>query len=117
MEVETKRLIYRLGEKIEHFYEIGAKVGNPEYSKAHIAKHKVTGVSHAVKIQNKRNIPDFAEFIKAVELTCNVDHPNVLSYSEVYEDQENFYLVSDLMHAELWDYFAEEKKFTELEAA
>jgi hypothetical protein len=29
MEVEAKRLIYRLGEKIEHFYEIGAKVGDP----------------------------------------------------------------------------------------
>jgi hypothetical protein len=47
------------------------------------------------------------EFIKAVELTCNIDHPHVLSYSEVYEDEENFYLVSDLMHAELWSYIAE----------
>lgn len=57
------------------------------------------------------------EFIKSVELNCTIDHPNVLSYTEVYEDQEKIYLISDQMHDELWASMLTKKQFTEKDAA
>lgn len=47
----------------------------------------------------------------------NIDHPGILTYSEVYEDADNYYMVADLMHAELWDYLSKAKKFSENDAA
>ena len=46
-----------------------------------------------------------------------MDHPSLLSYTEIYEDDTSFYLIADLMHSELWAYMAKQKKFTEHEAA
>lgn len=119
LEVEAKKLIYRLGEDIRHFYEIGEKVGggDPKFARAYKAKHLITGETKAVKIQKKSEIKNQREFIKSVELNVTIDHPGILTYSEVYEDAQNFYMVADLMHSELMDYLSKAKKFTESDAA
>ena len=119
LEVEAKKLIYRIGEDIKDYYEIGEKVGggNPKQARAFRAKHKITGEVKAVKIVWKGDIKNKRDFVKSVELNVTIDHPGILTYSEVYEDTKNFYLVGDLMSGELWDHLSKSKKFTESDAA
>lgn len=120
LEVEANRLIYRLGEDIKEFYEIGERVGGGDAKKARAykAKHLITGETKAVKIVYKGGIKTTKrDFIKSVELNVSIDHPGILTHSEVYEDKYNFYMVGDLMHGELWDYLSRAKKFTESDAA
>lgn len=63
LEVEAKRLIFRVGESFQNSYEIGLKVGDPQYSKAYNATHRVTGDQKAVKIIKKSTIKDIEEFV------------------------------------------------------
>jgi serine/threonine protein kinase len=119
LEVEAKRLVYRKGEDIKHYYDIGDRMGSgdPKLARTFKAKHKITGDVKAVKIQRKKEIKNTKEFIKAVELHLEVDYPGILTYSEVYEDDSNFYMVADLMHAEMMDFLSKAKRFTENNAA
>ncbi len=46
-----------------------------------------------------------------------LDHPNILTFSEMYEDEENIYLVMELMLGELYDSMVKLEKFNENDAA
>ena len=93
-------------------------IGDVTLSKARIGTHKKTGQQKAIKIYDKSCIPNINEYMQKVELQAQLDHPNVLSYSEVFEDKDYLYLVSDYMRGgELYDAIVARGNFTEHDAA
>lgn len=110
-------MIIHEGENIHDFYDIGLKVGDPIYSKAYHAKHRVTKEVKAVKIYKKSQISNYEKFKKAAEMVSSFDHPNILTYSDFYEDEEKCYLVTDLMHCELFEAMLKIENFNENDAA
>lgn len=88
-------------------------------SKARVAVHKKTGQEKAVKIYDKSTIPgNLEEYMKKVEILNTIDHPLVLNYSEIYEDKEYLYFVSDYMQGgELYDAMVARGNFSEKDAA
>jgi calcium-dependent protein kinase len=49
-----------------------------------------------------------------IEVLKKLDHPNILKIFEIYENDENFYIVSELCQGgELYDLINHKKKFSE----
>lgn len=58
------------------------------------------------------------EYLEKVQIQSELDHPNVLSYQEVYEDKDYLYLVCEYMKGgELYDAMVAKGNFTEHDAA
>ena len=64
-----------------------------------------TGIKRAIKLISRQKIKRFDRFINEVRALktlvillrspCAQDHPNVIKLFEIYEDQENVYLVQE----------------------
>lgn len=53
-----------------------------------------------------------------IDILKNLDHPNIMKLYEVFEDQHNIYLVSELcLGKELFDEIITRKSFSEEDAA
>jgi calcium/calmodulin-dependent protein kinase I len=53
-----------------------------------------------------------------VEIVCDIDHPNVVKLTEIYDEGAVLYLVMELMNGgELFDRIVEKEAYSEKEAA
>ena len=53
-----------------------------------------------------------------VEIIRNLDHPNILKIYEFFQDDDNFYICTELCEGgELFDYIIKNKHLTENKAA
>lgn len=100
----AKMIINKHGENVLDHYYITGIIGNPYDSKARLAVHKVTGIERAIKEVPKASITDLHEYIKKLSLIGGLDHPNICRYLELFEDEYNYYFVSEfLTGGDLWD--------------
>ena len=100
----AKMIINKHGENVLDHYYITGIIGNPYDSKARLAVHKVTGIERAIKEVPKASITDPHEYIKKLSLIGGLDHPNICRYLELFEDEYNYYFVSEfLTGGDLWD--------------
>eukprot|EP00808_Paulinella_micropora_P005759 g43676.t1 len=76
---------------------------------------KKTGEELAVKIINKLNSGiDLAQFNEEIRILGSMKHPNVINLRAVFEDEQSFYLITDLAcGGELFDRLLERSHFTE----
>lgn len=102
-------------------YEVKEKLGEGSYGKVCRCINKVTQFERAVKFIKKKQIDDPKEiqrFQGEVNILEQMDHRNVVKLYEVYEDDINFYLITDLLKGgELFDEIVKRQKFSELDAA
>jgi calcium-dependent protein kinase len=49
----------------------------------------------AIKLIKREKIKNFQRFINEVNALKTLDHPNVIKLFEIYEDEENVYLVQE----------------------
>lgn len=102
----SPRRIFNLGdEKFEDVWTLKDELGRGAFATVYRCTEKATGKDKAVKVVNKNNIDMKAESLKnEVVILRNIQHPNVLSLSAVYEDDTSVYMVMDLMAGgELFD--------------
>jgi calcium-dependent protein kinase len=79
--------------------------------------HKITGQSRAVKILKKSEQDEEKLFLE-VDILAKLSHPNIMQINEFYDDNTNFYIVSEFCSGgELFDTISEKGVFTEKEAA
>lgn len=74
----------------------------------------------AVKIIEKSNLGEEEELALQIEvdILSTLDHPNIVTLYEIFEEKEKIYLVLELMTGgELFDRIVEKENFSELEAA
>ena len=97
-------------------YTVGKTLGEGAFGAVRVGVHKMTKQKRAIKILKKSKI-DNEELRKEVDILSKLSHPNIMQIYEVYNDETNFYIVSELCAGgELFDTIEEKGTFDEGEA-
>lgn len=88
--------VFRQGERIEDYYTLESdhlEVGS--FSTVYRAKQNDSGDEVAVKVIKKAIMEgDLSRCLEnEVMLLANIDHPNIVNLLEVFEDDENVYII------------------------
>jgi serine/threonine protein kinase len=109
-----------MSRKLEDFYDVmdDAVLGSGVSSVVKVCTDKA-GIEYAVKIISKQGSGiDEEKFIEEIRLLQKLGHPNIMTMEDVFEDEENIYIVTELMcGGELFDRILEKKFFSERDAA
>ncbi|OMJ85650.1 hypothetical protein SteCoe_13002 [Stentor coeruleus] len=107
--------------KLRDTYRIGKKLGEGAFGSVRKITHRSTGEIRAVKTIHKRNLRSEEErqtFFNEVSVLRAIDHPNVLKLYEFYQDDKNYYLITEFCTGgELFDRIINSGHFSEALAA
>jgi len=101
-------------------YTFGVELGAGAFSTVKEAKHKETGKEVAIKVLDKYEDDDeqTQKFKSEIDIISNLKHENIVAFYELDEDDENFYVVMELVGGgELFDYIIHNKCIPEIESA
>lgn len=104
---------------INSIYEIGEKLGEGGYSTVKKGTHIQTKEKVAIKICNREGISkeDEQALRDEVQILKELDHPNVISCRDFFEEKDKFYVVLELVEGgELFDKIVEKSFYNEKEA-
>ena len=97
-------------------YTLGKTLGSGAFGTVRAAIHKETKQNRAVKILKKSEQDEEKLFLE-VNILSKLSHPNIMQIYEFYDDNTNFYIVSELCKGgELFDMISEKGCFSEQEA-
>jgi len=111
---------YIINDNITAHYELGKEIGRGGFSIVKEAVQKSTGKKFAIKCVKKTLVEgdDIKLLRREIHIMKNVDHPNILKLFEVYESDEEFFLVMELVKGkELFDKIVERGQYSEKDAA
>mmetsp|Transcript_69149 Transcript_69149/g.195180 ORF Transcript_69149/g.195180 Transcript_69149/m.195180 type:complete len:1001 (+) Transcript_69149:435-3437(+) len=112
-------MFFRSGETFNKAYEVGRKIGEGGFGKVFVAKHRLLGLSRAVKRLSKLHGKAESHKNELAALLA-LDHPHVVKLVEYYDEERYLYLVFELCQGpDLFDRVADEKKgrMSELDAS
>lgn len=118
--VNRGMFIHSSAGKIQDDYNIDQrkKLGEGSFGSVCRGKHRVTGDERAIKRISKRQMGDLDRLQQEIAIMKLMDHPNIISLFETYEDKLYIYLVMELCTGgELFDRIIESGRFSEQEAA
>ena len=98
LKVSSADFIYERSGKLRDVYKISKKIGEGAFSSVRIIKHRVTGEKRAVKTVHKRSLrteEEKAMIFSEVSILASVDHPNVIKLHEYYQDELNYYIITE----------------------
>lgn len=97
-------------------YTFGKTLGSGAFGTARVAVHRITGQTRVVKILKKSEHDEEKLFLE-VDILARLSHPNIMQVFEFYDDNSNFYIVSEYCQGgELFECISEKGIFTENEA-
>ena len=98
-------------------YSMGKPLGSGSFGTVRIATHKLTQQKRAIKVIKKGD-QDEQTFFLEVNILSNLTHPNIMQIYEFYDDEKNFYIVSEVCSGgELFEKISEQGTFTESAAS
>lgn len=99
-------------------YKISSKaLGSGSFGTVKKVLHKKTNQERACKILKKSD-QDVDKFFLEVEILSKLSHPNIMQIYEFYDDNKNFYIISELCKGgELYEMIIKKGFLTEYEAA
>ncbi|CAG9334218.1 unnamed protein product [Blepharisma stoltei] len=107
--------------KLRDTYRIGSKLGDGAFGSVRKITHRVTGEIRAVKTIHKKTLRTEEErqtFFNEVSVLRALDHPNILKLYEFFQDEKNYYLITELCSGgELFDRIINNGSFSEATAA
>lgn len=107
--------------KLRDTYRIGKKLGEGAFGSVRKITHRITGDTRAVKTIHKKNLRSEEErqtFFNEISVLRSVDHPNILKLFEFYQDDKNYYLITEFcVGGELFDRIINSGHFSEAIAA
>ncbi|GAW79315.1 calcium-dependent protein kinase 4 [Plasmodium gonderi] len=100
----------------------GIKIlGKGSFGEVILSRDKHTGHEYAIKVISKKHVKrktDKQSLLREVELLKMLDHINIMKLYEFFEDNNYYYLVSDVYSGgELFDEIISRKRFYEVDAA
>ncbi|KAK2834465.1 hypothetical protein Q7C36_015166 [Tachysurus vachellii] len=110
-------------QKVEDFYEIGEELGSGQFAIVKRCKEKSTGLEYAAKFIKKRQSRVSRRGVRREEIEREVNilqhlqHPNIISLHDVYENRTDVVLMLELVSGgELFDFLAQKESLSEEEA-
>ena len=102
---------------IDEYYELGKELGAGIHARVRLGKNKRTKELVAVKCVEKANMRR-RQLAREIEILTTVQHPNVISLKDVFEDDQHVYLVLELVSGgELFDKIVNDGAFSEKDAS
>jgi len=101
-------------------YIIKSLVGKGGYGEVCLVKDKITGNQRAMKIIPKESYGKISTSVITTEIQTlkALDHPNIIKIYEFYQNDDNFYLITEYCSGgELYDRIINMKNFCERKAA
>lgn len=82
---------------ISSTYKIGEVLGEGAFGKVCLVIHRTTGMNRAMKSIKKKSILKEEEERMFAEMNIlrDLDHPNILKLYELYQDENNYYLITE----------------------
>jgi serine/threonine protein kinase len=105
--------------RVEDAYTVGNEIGKGGFSIVYEATKKSSGEKYAIKriMKNEEGV-DVDLLKREIYIMIKVNHPNILKLFEVYEDEEHFFLVLELVEgSELFDKIVDLGNYSEKDAA
>jgi len=104
---------------IKENYDFGDELGRGGFSVVKKAVRKDNGEVYAVKIIEKnQSEEELALLQREIDIMQKLDHKNIISLKEVYDEQETIYLVMELVQGgELFDQIVSRGTYSEADAA
>lgn len=119
--INPRMLVSERRNPIEKNYEVLEVIGSGGFGEVKKVKHKELDVIRALKIIKKARYKSPAELklIKnEIAIMKVVDHPNIVKLFEFFEDDENFYIITEYVNGgQLFEAIMQKKTFSENEAA
>lgn len=106
-------------ESINEHYELGNELGHGGFSVVLEGKSKKDGSKVAIKCIKKNTIEgnDMIMLKREIEIMKSLDHPHILELYEVFENDEEVYLVMELVEGhEVYENIIIKGRYTEKEA-
>ena len=107
-------------EDVKDYYEFGREIGRGGFSVVVEGAKKGTTERYAIKCIKKANVErdDIKLLRREIQIMKQVDHPNILKLFDVFESEEEFFLVMELVDGkELFDKIVERGQYSEKDAA
>jgi BR serine/threonine kinase len=99
---------------LNDFYDIKEPLGKGKFGLVKSAIHKKTGKNVAVKIMSKKEmtVPDIELQRREIEILKMCQHPYIIRLLDIFENEDNIYIVMEnLSGGDLFTYL-EKRKFT-----
>ncbi|XP_061077565.1 death-associated protein kinase 3-like isoform X1 [Conger conger] len=110
-------------QEVEDFYEIGEELGSGQFAIVKRCREKSTGLEYAAKFIKKRQSRASRrgvrreEIEREVSVLQQIQHPNIVTLRDVYENRTDVVLVLELVSGgELFDFLAQKESLSEEEA-
>lgn len=110
-------------QKVEDLYEIGEELGSGQFAIVKKCKEISTGMEYAAKFIKKRQSRVSRrgvrreEIEREVNILQQVQHPNIVTLHDVYENRTDVVLILELVSGgELFDFLAQKESLSEEEA-
>ena len=116
--INKQNFIKERDDDITKFYDLGREIGKGAYGVVYEGIEKETKQLRAIKKIYKDNIKNEQRFFNELTALKTLDHPHIIKLFEIFEDDENIYLVQEFCSGgELFDQLAEQDYFDETRAA
>ena len=116
----VKAKIQRMQTSIQQNYRVVSKLGHGSFGTVYKVYHKLTQQTRAMKIIKKDTLllqDDDHKFLKEIEILKEIDHMNIIKIYEYYEDNDNYYLITEYISGgELYDTIIKWSFFDEINA-
>uniref|UniRef100_A0A2K6F4K5 Death-associated protein kinase 1 n=1 Tax=Propithecus coquereli TaxID=379532 RepID=A0A2K6F4K5_PROCO len=110
-------------ENVDDYYDTGEELGSGQFAVVKKCREKSTGLQYAAKFIKKRRTKSSRRGVsredieREVSILKQIQHPNVITLHEVYENKTDVILILELVAGgELFDFLAEKESLTEEEA-
>lgn len=100
-------------------YKMGKTcIGEGSFGVVTRCRHSVSKQDRACKTISKKKVKNISQFEAEINILIKLDHPNILKLYEYFEDDKNYYLITELCTGgELFDKIIEKVHYCEEEAA
>ena len=119
--INPRMLVSERRNPIEINYEVLDLLGQGGFGEVKRVRHKELDVIRALKIikKSKYKSPAELKMIKnEIAIMKLVDHPNIVKLFEFFEDDENFFIITEYCSGgQLFEMIRQKRQFTENEAA
>ncbi|CAD8057140.1 unnamed protein product [Paramecium sonneborni] len=102
LELIEKIKKYVIQSEFQKKYKIIAKIGSDYLSSVYKVQHQISGLKYAAKVVEKSRLTNGSKlekdnFLNQINILRQLNHHNLLKLEEVYEGEQNIYIITELL--------------------